>query len=247
MFFPRMSLVKTSFTPVLALLYFSLSLPPAHAQEDNDPLSLYQLHAEKKSTVELGDRSVDIVFNEYIHRDYGLGEMRQGKLLIKPRNSAKEQTILYAIDESDGDSSSVGVNVGKHLIKGDRLIIYQYWAWFGDALVSPFGARKISYRWSNEENAYQKRADVIYLEYRGWHGTPSIEGLVLQNGVIKKPVTAQQKLDIDAYIDKIIVDGQTFALGKDAEKLLDETRAALSTEIERKTPLLVAVSKRLRL
>ena len=193
-----------------------------------------KLISTQNKTIRINRQMVNITENRYLY-DHDLGVWQYVELIIHPKASKQKQIIKYYADSSWGDSSSVSVTLGKHLIDKDEIIFYQYWAWRGDALVSPFGANKITYRWNNEKNAYQKDKDNIYIEYHSKLVPEFIEDLPFHRNVIKEPSDEKEKQLISSYTNKITADGQSFLLGTDAENLLNEVNSVLRVEIEDKT------------
>lgn len=193
-----------------------------------------KLISTQNKTIKINRQIINITENRYLY-EHDLGIWQYVELTVQPKGSKQKQIIKYYADSSWGDSSSVSVTLGKHLIDKNQILFYRYWAWRGDALASPFGANKITYKWDNKKNAYQKDKDSIYIEYHSELVPEFIKDLPFHRNVIKEPSDEKEKQLISSYTDKVTAEGQSFLLGTDAENLLNEVNSVLSVEIKDKT------------
>lgn len=134
------------------------------------------------------------------------------KFLSVHRIREKQSVLNHVLFSKESDCNSQSLQLGAYKLDGDSLILYSYWAWIGDAPISPFGVRKQVYQVSDNYNILLK-SGLIYLEI-GREGEPSEQ--------IKKDIESE-------YQATFIIDQ------KQKISLFEEVTNVLKSEIEENT------------
>ncbi len=159
----------------------------------------------------------EISVNDTIQRDF---------ILVMTRNQKHLQHTIYA---TDGDCSSVNVEIGTYEYVDDFLILYSYWA-SADRMQSnvyPYGFRKRSYQFLPNGNLVFVSSKLYIESYM--NATPKDLGIQLLK---KKVTTKKEKELLQKYILAIEKEYQgEFIFGEERQKLEKEVRKKLQKEI----------------
>lgn len=154
--------------------------------------------------------------------------------LVNDTGSREGQLITHQLFGRSGDGNSLAITLGQYKIQGDQLILYSYWATWGDAPAYPYGAAKILYQWDSMTKRYHLKGGAIYLEENGYE----IAQLTHNNPLLTKALTDDaDKRFLVEYMARIesLNPNLTFVTGPAAEALFKEVNQVLSKEVEQYT------------
>ena len=160
------------------------------------------------------------------------GELNQLKSLklfrIEP-NREEKYLLEHILYEGLGDCNSLSVEMGNYVVEGNQIVFNTFWCRFGDAPVSPWGARSQTYQ-VQADGKLALSASELYIETtrRDWE-----EGNEGMEYLFTPAETAEEKTAFTSYVKSAERDYfANFVFGKKAEALLQKVKSQFSSKIE---------------
>lgn len=202
----------------------------------------YSIDSHCKNTYD----SIDMCLNTQSLDDAGVKYLIERKTVEVDGEEAETVYFMQGIDtiyiwEAKsiwGDSNSLSVNIGDFDIRGDTLILYNFWAKAGDAPVSPYGARIQRYGLSGNglisfisgEIYIETMSDYYIYQKRGKEELGYNLGCLF---VSKNPNTEKEKTIFKKYIQGVEKNyNARFVYNDEACSLFGLVRKRLSKQLD---------------
>jgi hypothetical protein len=157
-------------------------------------------------------------------------ENEERTFVLLSRND--KELLTHTILEIGADHNSMSLEIGDYEISDNTITFYSYWAWGGDAPVSPFGGRIQTYQIQKNGKLLLVRSQ-LYIE----QGRVGFEGIHKGIQFLKEmPKSESDKKLFREYVSEMESNfNAKFVYGNQSDRLMSRIRKKIAPEIEKYT------------